>query len=459
MLNCSFFKRPLTAFLLFALAFFGPLAARADDSGPPVKTTLANGLRIIVKPEIDSPLVAIDVFVRAGAPQETAATAGIGSFVAQTLFASTTNSPPETMLRDINALGGSVAASWHPDWTQISALTVRDKYPDAIFLLADTLKNADFDPGVVADTRTQLLNAIDSRDSDLFQIAYGNLQKALYGGTSYARPEGGTARNISRLTRADLLSYYARYYVPKNLVFVVVGNITSDEAVNEIRNDLDDFPRPGRAATPFADPLPPLTRTLPPLRVFQPDLAQECVVAGVRAAPVSDPDSPALTVANALLGGMKSGRLFTQLREKQGLAYDLGSLYNPRLAAGDIAAYVYAAPTKTDPTTKKDVPTVGLVKEAILKQFASFQTTPPTPAELARAQHFLIGSYKIKHERIEDRAALLGAAELSSPDGYRLDTDYAQYINAVTIADVQRVAAKYFAHPVVSTVEPTTPDH
>lgn len=450
------FNRLLAALIFSGIFAFGPPAARAADPGAPVKTTLANGLRIIVKPETDTPLVAIDVFVRAGAPQETAATAGIGSFVAQTLFASTTNSPPETMTRDIAALGGNVAATWHPDWTQIAALTVKDKYSDAIFLLADTLKNADFDPGVVADTRTQMLNAIDNRDSDLFQIAYGNLQKALYGGTSYARPEGGTASNISRLTRDDLMRYYWRYYVPKNLVFVVVGNITPEAAVREITNDLDDFPRAVRAAAPFADPLPPLARDLPPLRVFQPDLEQECVVAGVRAAPVSDPDSSALMVANALLGGMKSGRLFTQLREKQGLAYDLGSLYNPRLAAGDIAAYVYAAPTRTDPTTKKDVPTVGLVKEAILKQFAGLQAAPPTGVELARAQHFLIGVNKIKHERIEDRAALLGAAELSSHDGYRLDTDYARYINAVTAADVQRVAVKYFAHPIISTVEPET---
>ena len=66
----------------------------------------------------------------------------------------------------------------------------------------------------------------------------------------------------------------------------------------------------------------------------------------------------------------------------------------------------------------------------------------------------MIGAYRLKHERLEDRASLLGIAELSSRDGYKLDTDYARYINAVTIADVQRVAAKYFVHPVISTVEP-----
>ena len=440
--------------LLFAALAVAVPAARAADAGAPVKTTLPNGLRIICKPEPDTPLVAIDVFVRAGAPQETAATAGIGSFVAHTLFASTPSSMPEIMARDINALGGNVSATWHPDWTQIAALTVKDKFPDAVFLLANSLKDANFDAAAVEDARQEILSELDNRDADPFQTAYGNLERALYAGTSYARPEGGTADTIRRLTRADLVRYYARYYVPKDLVFVVVGNVTAEEAQQQITNALGDFPRSGQAAPGFADPLPPLTRDLPPIRVYQPDVDQDLVMAGYRAAPTSGADYPALLVANALLGGMKSGRLFTQLREKQGLAYDLGSLYNPRLAAGDLAGYVYGAPTKTDPTTKKAIPTVGLIKDGLLAQFASLQTSPPTPADLSRAQHFLIGSYALRHERIEDRATLLGTTELSAPDGYRLDTDYAKYINAVTAADVQRVAAKYFVHPVISTIEP-----
>ena len=444
--------------LLFALIFtvLAASAAFAADSNVPVKTALPNGLRVICKQETDTPLVAIDVFVRAGVSSETAANAGIGSFVTHTLFASTTNTTPEIMTRDINALGGNVSAAWHPDWTQISALTVKDKFTDAMFLLGDTLKNADFDAGVVEDTRQQLLSELDNRDSDLFQIAYGNLQKALYSGTSYGRPEGGTAGSISRLTRADLQRYYARYYVPQNLVVVVVGNITPDAALSEITTDMDDFPRLARPPAAFGGPLPALTQDHAPIRVFQPDLDQEIVVTGFRAAPTADPDYPALQVVNALAGGMKSSRLFTQLREKQGLAYDLGSLYTPRLTGGDITGYVYGAPTKTDPTTKKDVPTVGLIKDAMLKQFDSFKTTPPTPADLARAQHYLIGSYRLRHERLEDRASLIGTAEMSSPDGYKLDTDYAKYIDAVTLADVQRVAAKYFVHPIISTVEPET---
>ena len=297
-------RRLFPAFILpiLVLAALAAPGVRASDTGAPVKTTLPNGLRVIVKPETDTPLVAIDVFVRAGTPQETTGTAGLGGFVAHTLFASTTDNTPETMTRQINDLGGNVSATWHTDWTQIAALTVKDKFSDAIFLLADALKNADFDAGAVEDGRLQILSELDNRDADPFSIAYGNLQRALYAGTSYARPEGGTAANVSRLTRADLGRYYARYYVPQNMVVVIVGNVTADRALSVVTDDLEDFPRTGSASPSFRDPLPTLAQDLPPIRVYQPALDQQIVVAGFRAAPASSPDYPALLVVNALLG-------------------------------------------------------------------------------------------------------------------------------------------------------------
>lgn len=438
----------------FALLLaFTLLSANADPNAP-VKTTLPNGLRVICKQETSTPLIAIDVFVQAGAPQETDGTNGIGSLVAHALFDSTHDNTPESMTSAINALGGSVSAVWHPDWTQISALTVRDRYKEAVSLLADTLQNADFDPAALEDSRKQVLSELDSRDADPFQTAYGSLQKKLYAGTSYARPVGGTAETISRLSRTDLLGYYSRYYVPRNIVVVVVGNIKPEDAEKAVADDIGDISRPGPAVSGFRDALPPLSVDIPAIHTYQPDLTQNCVVVGCRAAPMASPDYFPLLVLNALFGGMKSGRLFTTLREQQGLAYDLGSVYDPHLAAAALAGYVFGAPTKTDQTTKKEVPTVGLIKNGILAQMKAFQTTPPTPAELSRAQHYLIGSYTLRHERLEDRASLLGAAELSAPDGYELDTDYNAYISAVTAADVQRVAIKYFVHPVTSTVEP-----
>ena len=84
-------------------------------------------MRIVCRRE-NTPLVAIDVFVRTGVAQETAATAGLSNFVARTLLLSTSDTTPEQMQEDIGALGGNVSTTWQPEWTQINALTVRDQF-------------------------------------------------------------------------------------------------------------------------------------------------------------------------------------------------------------------------------------------------------------------------------------------------------------------------------------------
>ena len=450
---------PLVAALLSLLpgVAHGQAAPTGADASAVVTATLPGGMRVVCRRE-NTPLVAVDVFVRTGVAQETAATAGLSSFVARTLLLSTSDTTPEQMQEDIGALGGNVSTTWQPEWTQINALTVRDQFKDTAFLLARVLKDADFggsDADALEDARQQLLSDIDGRDSDLFQTAYGGLRRALYPDSGYALPAAGTLPSVQRLTRAGLVAFYNRYYVPRNFVMVVVGDVDPREAIATITEDMDDFPadRTGRRGDTAPDPPPAPSEDPLPVRAYQPDLAEAAVMIGYRVPPATSADYPALLVANALLGGMKTSRLFSNLREKQSLAYELGSVYSPQLVASDIAGYVFAPPTRADPTTKKSEPTVGLVKQQLLLQFDSLKTMPPTPVELARAQHFLIGSYKIKHERIEDRASLLGFAELARGSA-AFDTDYAKYINAVTAADVQRVASTYFVHPAVSTIEP-----
>lgn len=445
--------------LLFCL--LSPVLRAADALTVPVETTLPNGMRIICRRDTSSPLVALQVFVRVGAAQENPDKPGVGNFVARTLFSGgLTDEIPETLAGEIGDLGGNVSAVWQPDWTQISVLTLSDKFTSAAFLVTNALKKAGFDRDVVESTRDDILSDIDNTNASVYQTAYQGVRQTVYGGTRYTLPPLGTVGSVKRISQADLLDFYSRFYVPKNFVFVVVGNIDPEEAAAKINEDMVDFPTRGRGPRhsdlALPAPLPALTADPVPIHVAQPDLNEVAVLVGYRVPPPSSPDFAAVQVANALLGGMKTSRLFTELREKQGLSYELGSTLNFQAVAGDLTAYVLAAPTRTDPTTKKPVSAVGLIKEQILHQVAALQAEPPTPAALARAQHFLIGTQKIRHERLEDRATLLGTAALQSPLGIRYDTDYARALRAVTADDVQRVAAKYFIHPIVSVVEPDT---
>lgn len=430
------------------------LPAQADAA----TTTLPNGLRVVCRRDPAVPLVAIDVFVRSD--DAIARQPALGSLLARTLTASTTNVTSESLATQIGDLGGNLAASWQTDTLQIRALVVRDRFRDTSFLLSDILRNADFDPqGTgVEDARQQLLSDIDTGDNGLFQTAYALARKTVYAGSPYALPALGTENDAERLARADLVRAYHRLFVPANMTVVVDGDVDPQYALQKVSADFSDFPM-GRGAPSGRRLLPPeapasLTTDPAPVHKTVPGLAEVCVMVGYQAPSASSPDYPALLVANALLGTMKTSRLFQSLREKLGLGYEVGSLLNTRASGGDLVAYALAAPAYPDKKTKKTVPTVALLQAQILHQSATLKTTPPTTAETLRAVHYLLGADKIRRERLEDRAAILGQETLLHGDAALWETRFARQLKAVTPAEVQRVAARYFVRPAIVVIGP-----
>lgn len=464
-------------FALAALLLAAPLASHAQGAAVPsspaasanaptsqpadpdtATATLPSGLHIVCRRERAVPLVAIDVFVRSD--DALARQPALGSLLARSLTASTTNVVSDSLATQIGDLGGNLAASWQTDTLQISTLVVRDRFRDASFLLSDILRNADFDPqGTgVEDARQQLLSDIDAGDNSVFQTAYALARKTLYAGSPYAQPVLGTEDQAGRITRPDLIRAYNRLFVPANMTVVVDGDVDPQYALQKVSDDLADFPA-GRglaAGRTFAPPAAPsaLAAGPAPSRKTVPGLAETCVLVGFQAPTAGSADYPALLVANALLGTMKSSRLFTALREKLGLGYEVGSLLNTAASGGDLVAYALAAPTYTDKASKKTIPTEALLQAQILRQSLGFKTTPPTEAETLRAVHYLLGADKIRRERLEDRAAILGQETLLHGDAAAWEARFTRQLQAVTPADVQRVAARYFVRPVVVVIGP-----
>ncbi len=437
-----------------------PAQGSAGGANVSAAVTLPSGLRVLCRRESGAPLVAINIFVRTD--DTLARNPALGSLLARTLLLSTTNVSTDSLATQISDLGGSVNATWQTDALQISALVVRDRFRDASFLLADVLRNADFDPqgAGVDDARQQLLSDQDTASASPFAAGYAAVRKTLYAGSPYALPALGTEADAERLTRADLLRAYSRAFVPSHITVAVVGDIDPSYALRKISDDLSDFPpRPGspsRTGTPpFTTPTP-LTATPAPVRLSLPDLSEVCVIAGFQTPGSDSADYPALLVANALLGGLKTSRLFTALREKMGLGYEVGSGLSVQAGSGDLIAFALAAPLHTDPATKKSAPSIPLLKTQILRQCDALKTTPPTAAQVQRAQRYLLGSDKIRRERLEDRAALLGLETLQHGDAAAWEAAWTRRLQAVTPADVQRVASEYFVHPAIVVVAADT---
>jgi predicted Zn-dependent peptidase len=450
----------LTAALAAIAIAIAAAPGRAASENLPdgvVRTTLPDGLRILCKTEPQTPIVSVQILVKVGSEEETDGTAGIGSLVARTLLASTTSRGPDTIAGEIRDLGDSVSVDRQPDWIQISALTVPDKMTDLLDLLTDVLKNATFDADVVDDQKNEMLSEIDAGEASPFDRTYTNMRSALFTGTGYGLPPLGTPRTVERLMRTQLLTYYYHYFIPTNMVVSIAGNVQPDQVASAIQQDMADYDplvRGSARPEPVYSPIPQLADDVAPVRAYATDLSEVSVMVGYRAPSMAQKDYYALQIANALLGGMKTSQLFTNLREKEGLAYELGSFYTPEIYSGDLTAFIFAPPSYVDPQTKQRVDSLPQIKNQLLDQITQFAAAPPAAADLERAKHYVIGTYEIKHERVQDRAYLMGVAELCGGDGALYDLNYADYVNAVTAADVQRVAKQYFVHPAISTLQP-----
>lgn len=419
-------------------------AARAQSEAPaPRDITLPNGLRIIALPEKATELVAIQVFIRS-AP-ESPEQRGIGAFVANTLFGGSEYMTGDEMQSAIGSLGGSINATWDADYTQIKALALSSSFHDAAWLVSDVLKDANFPAEAVENTRKGMLGSIQSGSLDLYQTTYDMVRAQLYDGTPRASLIAFDPDAVAHLQQADLVKYYDRTYIPRNIVISVVGNVDPDTVQHEFTEDLSDFPRTeGRRAMEVPSETPTVLGKPVIVKKFRGDITAAYIMAGYLAPGAGSEDFVPMQVANALLGGMKTSRLFTDLREKQGYGYQVASTYNPSVGTGDLTAFIVTGATKTD-ATGKDVDMISTVRDALLDEIKQFRSSKPTDTDLARAKRFLIGAYAIAHERLEDRAYYLGYSEIAQKDlgGYEFDTHYADYVNAVTADDVQRVAQEY----------------
>ncbi|MDR3707466.1 MAG: pitrilysin family protein [Capsulimonadaceae bacterium] len=420
------------------------------ETAAPRDVRLPCGIRLIVKEEQATSLVAVQVFVRAGSDEEDASNCGIGSFVAATLLKGTKNQHTQDISRLIGSLGDNVSTSWDPDFTQIQALTLASRFDDASYLISDVLKNATFPDDEVKTARASLLSGFQARSLDLYTPVYDNMRRVLYAGTSRERPMNGDQSVIEKLKPSDLRAFYQRTFVPRNIVIAVVGNVPADRVIASFRTNLANFPRanPSRNVPALSGPTP-ITKPIT-VKKFRGDINACYILAGYLAPGAGARDYPAMLVMNTLLGGMKTSKLFTSLREKQGLGYEVSSIFPPQVGWSDVSAFIVAAPTKDGPDGKP-VEMTPIVRDALIEAIKEFHETKPADADLQRAKRFLIGSYLIAHERIERRAYFLGYSEIAQKElgGYEFDTNYADAINRVTVDDVQRAAKQYLGDGVV----------
>lgn len=436
-------NRPAKAlFLALALSTSAlvPLAhaqtAPAQAQVPPIayKTrVLPNGLRLVYATDRTTPNVTVQVWYGVGAKDDPNGRSGFAHLFEHLMFKSTKDMPSESFDRMTDDVGGFNNAFTANDTTAYYEVIPANHLERLLWAESQRLGALVVDDATFKSERDVVKEELRQR---VLANPYGRffrieIPKASYTVHPYQRPGIGSVEDLDAATIDDVLGFHATYYRPDNASLVVVGNF--DEA--QLNSWVDKYFGPltaPKTAMPRVTVKEPARTGSKVVTAYAPNVPLPAVAVTWLAPPASDPDTAALTVLDNILSGGKSSRLYNSLVYEQKIAQ--AAFSNNEGAAQPGLFYVAAimAGGKTADDGQK----------ALLAEVARLRSAPPTDAELAEAKTELVAGEVRERETIDGRANALGSAIIFDNDLSKANTGIAE-LQAVTAADVQRVAAKY----------------
>jgi predicted Zn-dependent peptidase len=286
--------------------------------------------------------------------------------------------------------------------------------------------------------RDFLVKQIRNRGDKPYDVAMDTLLARTFGDSPYAWDPGGLKESLERMDRAALIAHYRRHYVPGGMVLAVSGKVKAAEVLARAERLFGALPpAPGPAPSGARPPAPGATRDV--LRVPG---AQAQIFMGGLAPAMTDPDFAAMKVLSTVLGGGLAGRFFSELRDKQALAYTTATQEPMRVDPGYFLALLGTAP---DNTAKAEA--------ALRGELERIRREPVSGEELRVAKAYLLGSLAMDRRTNARQAWYLASLEGAGVGHEYLDR-YTAQVRAVTAADVQRVARRYLATLRTVVVEP-----
>ncbi len=409
------------------------LAAWTADAGAaelhPVRFTLPNGLTVLFLEQHALPMLEAHALVKVGSAQDPPDKAGLANLVVSLLDEGTTTRTSAQLAEQIEFVGGSLRARGAEDYTTATARVLKKDVDLGFALLSDILQNPVFPKHEFERVRSDIIGQLISEKDDPGTVAMRAFNQVVFAGHPYRWPVAGTEDTIPLITHADVQAFHAQHYLPNQTILSIVGDLTQEEATAYVNKYFGSWKqgtppptKPGRTAA-----LPKAT-----VKLINKELTQSSIVLGHVGVSRSNPDYYALTVLNQILGaGGFGSRLMDTIRDKQGLAYGVMSLFEARLAPGP---FYISLQTRTEATNQAIA--------GVLHEVRAIRETAVTDRELADAKAYLMGSFALRLDTTSKLAQTLGLVELHNL-GLDYFTRYPQWIDRVTKEDVLRVAKQY----------------
>ncbi|DAA83429.1 MAG TPA: hypothetical protein DCS44_07935 [Cyanobacteria bacterium UBA10660] len=406
-------------------------AELVSENAQTQKYKLSDGATMLYTPNNVNDIIAISIYAKGGQLAEQKA--GTANLTATAMMRGTKNYTSLELSQVLEDNGIKIQPSASADAFVINVLTTKDEYDKTLELLNEVVNNATFEDYEIDKVKTEKLNTIKRNKDVPLQRAIEEYRDLIYQNSPYSISSKILEKNIPNITKEDIINYYNSIFAPNNLVISINGNIDKDKTIQDLNNIFK--PKENAKNFDFAQYNSKIPTVTTPRQTIQkvPTTETAWILLGWQTNGVlNEKDYATLQVIDSLLGSGMSSRLFKDLREQEGLAYQLGSGYSPNVLRGSFLLYIGTNPQ-----------TLDKAKSGLFAEITRLKTEYVGDKELQDAKEKLLGNYVIGLETNLDKASNIGWYEASTR-GYEFKDKYEKLINSVTDSDIIEIANKYF---------------
>ena len=395
------------------------------------EATLPNGLRVILLRSTKVPTFNMQMVVLSGGLSDKPDYRGLASSTATLLREGTAKRSSKDIAEQVDALGATLGANsgLASMTTNVTAAGLVENLDQTLELFADVIRNPTFPQAEVDKYRTRMLAQLQLQRSSPQFLAAEQFQRAIYGTEHPAALVSTPAESFKKLTSKDLADFHSTYYRPNNAILAIVGDVTLKGLMPKLQKAFGDWQKANVPAATI--PQAPAQAASRILLIDRPGSVQTVLQLGTLGIERTSPDYFSVLLADRVLGGGPSGRLFLNLREDKGYTYGAYSGFGGSRFRGTWQA---SSEVRTDVTE-------GAMKEFMF-ELKRLRDEKVSADELANAKTAIVGSFALSLEQPQALLQNIITQKLYNlPDDY-WDT-YPQKVAAITAEDVQRVAQKY----------------
>ncbi len=395
------------------------------------KKVLPNGLRVLTIPMPSFESATVMVMVGAGSRYETRLNNGISHFLEHMAFKGTQKRPSSISITSIiDGMGGQFNASTGKEATNYYIKSAADKIETSMDVLSDMLLDSKFDAKEIEKEKGVIIEEMNMNEDNPMRIIGDLYENLAYGDTPLGWDIIGKKEIIKNTTREDFLSYMKSLYSAQNMVLVVAGGINSVKTVKLAEKYFGQMPKFDTLRYDKVE----ANQKKPQVVIKTKKTEQVHLALGFRTVPFNSPDKYTLEILAAILGGGMSSRLFSEVREKRGLAYYVSSSSDLYTDTGSFVAWA-----GVDPKKVKDAIKV-ILEEHKKVQRSKFKVQS---SELKKVKSYLKGHWVLAFENSMNVANHYASWEILEKKIQTLD-EAMRRIDAVTVEQVENAAKKYF---------------